>query len=62
LVEQGPCFEWDWAATGLVVSEAGGTLTRLEGGPAVPGCHLLVSNGRVDDEVRRVLGLPPEDG
>jgi histidinol-phosphatase len=62
LVEQGPCFEWDWAATGLVVSEAGGTLTRLEGGPAVPGCHLLVSNGRIDDEVRQVLGLGPEGG
>ncbi|MFZ0324039.1 MAG: inositol monophosphatase family protein [Actinomycetes bacterium] len=57
LVEQGPCFEWDWAATGLVVEEAGGRLTRLEGGPAQPGCHLLVSNGRVDDEIRQRLGL-----
>lgn len=58
LVEQGPCFEWDWAATGLIVSEAGGRLTRLEGGDPTPGCHLLVSNGHVDDAVRRVLDLP----
>jgi len=58
LVEQGPCFEWDWAATGLIVEEAGGSLTRLEGGPAVPGCHLLVTNGRVDAEIRGALGVP----
>ena len=24
LVEQGPCFEWDWAATSVIVEEAGG--------------------------------------
>jgi histidinol-phosphatase len=62
LVEQGPCFEWDWAATGLIVREAGGRLTRLEGGPPAPGCHLMVSNGLVDDELRQVLGLPGEPG
>lgn len=56
LVEQGPCFEWDWAATGLIVAEAGGRLSRLEGGPLVPGSHLLVSNGRIDAEVRELLG------
>ena len=55
LVEQGPCFEWDWAATSVIVSEAGGSLTRLEGGEPVPGCHLLVSNGRLDSEIRRAL-------
>jgi len=57
LVEQGPCFEWDWAATSVIVSEAGGSLTRLEGGEPVPGCHLLVSNGRLDSEIRRALLL-----
>jgi len=57
LVEQGPCFEWDWAATSLIVAEAGGQLTRLEGGPPTDGCHLLVSNGMADDEVRQVLGI-----
>ena len=62
LVEQGPCFEWDWAATGLIVEEAGGSLTRLEGGPPTAGCHLLVTNGRVDDEIRRVLGSAVTSG
>jgi fructose-1,6-bisphosphatase/inositol monophosphatase family enzyme len=62
LVEQGPCFEWDWAATGLIVAEAGGALSRLEGGRPVPGCHLLVSNGRVDDAVRGTLGAVEPTG
>ena len=56
LVEQGPCFEWDWSATSVIVSEAGGSITDLFGGPAVDGGHLLVSNSLVDDEIRRVLG------
>lgn len=55
LVEQGPCFEWDWAATSVIVHEAGGRLSRLEGGEPTPGCHLLVSNGHLDDEVRATL-------
>lgn len=57
LVEQGPCFEWDWAATSVIVEEAGGQVTRLEGGPPVDGGHLLVSNGRVDAQVRGALGI-----
>ncbi len=59
LVEQGPCFEWDWAATSVIVEEAGGQVTRLEGGPPVDGGHLLVSNGRIDAEVRDALDIPP---
>jgi histidinol-phosphatase len=55
LVEQGPCFEWDWAATSVIVHEAGGRLSRLEGGEPTPGCHLLVSNGHLDAEVRATL-------
>ncbi|MCZ3385979.1 MAG: histidinol phosphatase [Actinomycetia bacterium] len=62
LVEQGPCFEWDFAATSLIVAEAGGQLTRLEGGPPVDGGHLLVTNGRVDDEVRAALATPTKPG
>lgn len=57
LVEQGPCFEWDWAATRVIVEEAGGQVTRLEGGQPVDGGHLLVSNGRIDAEVRSALGI-----
>ena len=55
LVEQGPCFEWDWAATSLIVTEAGGALTRLEGGRPTPGCNLLVTNGVLDVQVRNAL-------
>jgi histidinol phosphatase-like enzyme (inositol monophosphatase family) len=55
LVEQGPCFEWDWAATSLIVAEAGGHLSRLEGGDPVPGCHLLVTNGQLDPTIRAAL-------
>jgi histidinol-phosphatase len=58
LVEQGPCFEWDWAATSVIVGEAGGRVAELDGGPPQDGGHLLVSNGRVDDAVRSTLGLP----
>jgi histidinol-phosphatase len=58
LVEQGPCFEWDWAATSVIVSEAGGRVNGLEGGPPQDGGHLLVSNGRVEDAVRSTLGVP----
>jgi histidinol-phosphatase len=59
LVEQGPCFEWDWAATSVIVEEAGGQVTRLEGGPPVDGGHLLVTNGHVDAEVRAALDIDP---
>ncbi len=59
LVEQGPCYEWDWAATSVIVEEAGGQVTRLEGGPPVDGGHLLVTNGHVDAEVRVALAIDP---
>ena len=56
LVEQGPCYEWDWAATSVIVSESGGTLTQLDGSPPEDGCHLLVSNGRVERQIRSAMG------
>lgn len=62
LVEQGPCFEWDWAATSVIVEEAGGQVTRLEGGPPVEGGHLLVTNGRIDSEVRAALADGADGG
>jgi histidinol-phosphatase len=58
LVEPAACHEWDWTATGLIVSEAGGRVTSITGGPPAAGQGLLVTNGRVDDDVRRVLDLP----
>lgn len=62
LVEQGPCFEWDWAATSVIVEEAGGLVTRLEGGPPVDGGHLLVTNGQVDAQVRAALAIELASG
>jgi histidinol-phosphatase len=55
LVEQGPCFEWDWAATSVIVAEAGGVVGDLHGGTPRDGGHLLVTNGRLDDELRATL-------
>jgi histidinol-phosphatase len=55
LVEQGPCFEWDWAATSVIVTEAGGQVSDLDGGPPRDGGHLLVSNAKVDHDIRTAL-------
>ncbi len=51
LVEHEPCFPWDWAATEVIVEEAGGRITTLTGAEPVPGGTLLVSNGRVHDTI-----------
>jgi histidinol-phosphatase len=55
LLEREPCFVWDWAATQVIVEEAGGRLTTLDGADPAPGANLLVSNGRVHDEVVAAL-------
>jgi histidinol-phosphatase len=55
LLEHEPCQAWDWAATGLIVEEAGGCLSTLSGEPPVAGGDLLVSNGAVHREVVDVL-------
>ena len=55
LLEHEPCFEWDWTATGVILQEAGGRLTNLDGEPPVPGQGLIVSNGAVHDEVLRLV-------
>ncbi len=62
LVEQGPCFEWDWAASSIIVEEAGGRVSRLEGGRPADGGHLLVSNGLLDGQIRAAMGLDPSPG
>ncbi|MEI8057688.1 MAG: inositol monophosphatase family protein [Actinomycetes bacterium] len=56
LVEASECFEWDWAATGLILSEAGGAISAVRGGSPTDGCRLLATNGLLDDQVRAVLG------
>jgi histidinol-phosphatase len=55
LLEHEPCGIWDWAASRLIVEEAGGRVTTLDGKPPGPGCDLLVSNGRLHDEVVALL-------
>ncbi len=46
---------WDVAATSLVVSEAGGRLTDLEGTPSLRTGNAVVSNGLLHDTVLRLI-------
>jgi histidinol-phosphatase len=55
LVEHEPCFPWDWSATEVIVEEAGGRITTLEGKPPRFGSTLLVTNGLVHDEIVSTL-------
>ena len=55
MVEATACYEWDWAATSLIVEEAGGVVSAVDALMPSPGCRLLVTNGLVDAEVREAL-------
>jgi histidinol-phosphatase len=55
LVEHEPCFPWDWAATEVIVEEAGGRITTLDGAVPASGSTLLVTNGLVHDEIVSTL-------
>jgi myo-inositol-1(or 4)-monophosphatase len=47
---------WDVAAGALIVEEAGGRLTGMDGSPFNPAAaHLVASNGHVHDEVLTVI-------
>lgn len=47
---------WDVAATSLVVREAGGRFSDLDGNePGICAGHALVSNGRVHDDVLAII-------
>ncbi|MFN8158358.1 MAG: inositol monophosphatase family protein [Candidatus Nanopelagicales bacterium] len=56
LVEAAPCYEWDWAATSLILDEAGGRTSALDAAAPYAGCRLLATNGRIDDELRATYG------
>jgi histidinol-phosphatase len=56
LLEHDPCAEWDWAATRLIVEEAGGRVTTFDGLPPETGRGLLVTNGRLHEEALATLG------
>jgi myo-inositol-1(or 4)-monophosphatase len=49
---------WDVAVVGLLVTEAGGRASRLDGGPfSIEGPDALFSNGRLHEDLLKVLGL-----
>lgn len=53
---------WDTAAGILIVREAGGRVTDLQGGPYRPGARsILATNARVHDEMREVAASIAED-
>ena len=55
LVDHDPCGEWDYAAGKIIVEEAGGRMTTLDGGPLREGCDLLVTNGSLHEEAQVLL-------
>jgi histidinol-phosphatase len=59
LVEAAPCYEWDWAATSVILDEAGGRVSALDAAEPYAGCRLLVTNARIDDELRSVYSPDP---
>jgi histidinol-phosphatase len=46
---------WDYAAPALIVTEAGGRVTTLDGGPLRPRKRIVSSNGLLHDEVLELL-------
>lgn len=49
---------WDAAAPFLLVEEAGGRATDLEGNRSIRGTTFLATNGLLHDEVRKILADP----
>jgi len=51
---------WDVAAGTLLVREAGGTVTRIDGSPAeLDARSILATNSRIHEELCKVLATPP---
>jgi histidinol-phosphatase len=46
---------WDYAAPSLIVTEAGGRITTLDGGPIRPYEKIVSSNGLLHDDVIALL-------
>ena len=46
---------WDVAATSLVVEEAGGRFSDLDGKPSIYSNHAVVTNGKLHDDVLRLI-------
>ena len=52
---------YDMAALDVIVREAGGTFTSLDGSPGPFGGNALASNGRLHDQALGFLGSMPDD-
>jgi histidinol-phosphatase len=50
---------WDLAAIKIIVEEAGGRFTDFNGVPSIYGGNAVASNGRVHDEILRLLAPEP---
>ncbi len=52
---------YDMAALDVIVREAGGSFTSLDGTPGPLGGNALASNGRLHDQALAFLGSLPDD-
>lgn len=53
---------WDMAAIDVIVREAGGRFTSLDGKPGPWGANALATNGRLHDAAMAYVGHFPDDG
>lgn len=47
VLEHEPAGVWDWTAPQVILEEAGGLVTTLDGEPPTPGCMLLTSSAAI---------------
>ena len=52
---------YDMAALDVIVREAGGMFTSLDGNPGPMGGNALATNGRLHDQALAFLGALPDD-
>ncbi|HEY1330417.1 MAG TPA: inositol monophosphatase family protein [Actinomycetota bacterium] len=50
---------WDWSALQVVVEEAGGRITQVDGAPLADGGSTLTTNAALHDEIVRRLASTP---
>jgi histidinol-phosphatase len=50
---------WDWAAIAVIVGEAGGRVTQIDGSPPADGASILTTNGVLHDRLIRRFASGP---
>lgn len=55
VLEHEPAGVWDWAAPQVILEEAGGLVTTLDGEPPTPGCMLLTSSEAIHPAILATL-------